>query len=258
MAKQHFNDLTQVKLWKSDGSPLSFNIFVTTFLEFGANEARRRYLQRLTKANEKTKNGASDRTKEILDHCLPQGLSTLEHGVTLKGTGKFDVCVQDVSPLLNKELPCPDKPCFFNGVHIPLKDFRFHRFIGVSEFWYSVYDVFGLGGSYNASTLMAASSKYCSSDWKDIEDGHTKGQFPHVQDMSRLKSQCFKSGWLLNILYEGFGFPRESLPPPDSRPDRQHDLPVYFESVNEINNFTVSWTLGAVLHQVATSIFMDD
>ena len=245
MATRHKNDLTEINLRKFDGSQLSFRVFVTTFLGFGANEARRRYVQLLLDANKN-----ASQPESILDNCMPHGLKSTEHGATLSGTGRFDSCIQDTVPLLNKELPCPDDPCFFNGVHVPLADFKLHKFLGVSEFWYTSFDVYQLGGVYSPTTMLQASKKYCESSWDSIQSDHVSGKFPHVHDISRLQAQCFKSAWLLNILHKGFGFPKESMENPASTQPM-------FETINDINNFTVSWTLGAMLLQVSEDMYQD-
>ena len=255
MAQKHSDDLTEVKLRTLDGKDLSYKVFVTTFLGFGANEARRRYLDWLSKKNVTAiDDDNSKASSNLTDHCLPKGLVLKEHGQSVVGTGNFDTCLASLSPLLNKEKACPDTPCYFNGAHVPLKNLSIHKFLGVSEFWYSSYDVFNLGGPYNFSSLLQASRDFCGSDWTTITSNHSKGAFPNVQEQSRLEAQCFKSAWLLNFLHEGFGFPKDSLPGNESSSKHNVNPHFSFESVNSISNFSVSWTLGAMLVHVSESL----
>ncbi len=236
MSSRHQDDLTRVKLKCLDGSLLEFQVFVVTFLGFGANEARKRFVQHLT---------LSKNQSQWEDPCLPKGLERIESDRSLKGTGQFFNCLELLTPLLNKGQPCPDSPCFFNGVHMPLANFTFHQFLGVSEFWYTFYDVYQLGGPYNSTRMLNYSQNYCQKSWKEIQALQASGSYPSVHDTSRLELQCFKSGWLLNILHEGFGFPKQTtLSPPRS----------LFESVNQIHEKSVSWTLGAMLIHISESI----
>jgi Golgi apyrase len=101
MASTHSNDLTSLKLRTAFGHDLNYRVFVTTFLGFGVNEARRRYSENMTTG--------------IDDPCIPKGL-----GETKKA-GDLESCIAGVYPLLNKEMTCPDKPCLFNGVHAPIE-----------------------------------------------------------------------------------------------------------------------------------------
>ncbi|KAJ3277916.1 Golgi apyrase, partial [Borealophlyctis nickersoniae] len=47
MAALHGDDLTKMKMRSIDGTEVEYNVFVTTFLGFGMNEARRRYIEGL-------------------------------------------------------------------------------------------------------------------------------------------------------------------------------------------------------------------
>ena len=68
MAALHANDLTRIKLKTQEGSELDYQLFVTTFLGYGVNQARTRWVATL---NEK---------RTLQDPCLPKGYS--EEGMT--------------------------------------------------------------------------------------------------------------------------------------------------------------------------------
>lgn len=240
-------NLSDVRLRLIGGEEISHQVFVTTWLGYGTNKARERYVGEIIAHQEKLRSHSSldDHANHgpILDPCLPQDLSLHENSAypghddphsqrdhTLIGTGSFEECLKGVEPLLNKGAPCSHAPCPFGGVHVPHIDFSVSHFIGVSEYWYSSEHVFGLGGPYNFVQYERAASEFCQRDWNDILQQHRvskqKGRLGGVGEVekdggvvdtgvwdddveiSRLQMQCFKSAWLVNVLHEGIGLPR--------------------------------------------------
>lgn len=346
--KEHANDMMAVKLRTLGGRDAEYHVYTTTFLGYGMNEARRRYLGWLVERAQKQAAGlakelggkqaarsaegpqagvqllATDRrlvrraepvesdsprssrsTAEehiepdadttispspvqtavserpspkldapatlgaigpgenqtepinrltVLDPCLPKGATfkDREHlpshmtslNPTLVGTGSFSQCVLTTIPLLNKTVPCPDEPCLFNGVHIP-GGAPGHRpdmhFIGISEYWYTIENVFRLGGDYSYKDFADAARTFCAQDWNTTMRAFTSGQYPHVHDIERLEFQCFKAAWLINVLHEGLGIPKEYL----ADEDKEDMVPL--RSVNEISGLQISWTLGVMV-----------
>ena len=91
------------------------------------------------------------------DNCLPYKAiakaSYNDKDYHLKGTGDLSACMKDIKPLLNQSAACHTPPCSLNGVyqpHIPLDT----TFYGISEYWYSVYDVLNLKGYYNHEKVV--------------------------------------------------------------------------------------------------------
>ncbi|RKO88403.1 nucleoside phosphatase GDA1/CD39, partial [Blyttiomyces helicus] len=245
MARLHGDDLTPMKMRSIDGTEMKYSVFVTTFLGFGMNEARRRYID--------------SKAPVISDPCLPSGLSmddinhapkNTAHPPLLRGTGSFKTCLAAQLPLLNKSRPCSNSPCLFNGVHAPIADFGVHDFLGVSEYWYTSSDIYGLGGVYDHASFLAKSEEFCGYSWDHMLDLHARNTWPAVTDSARLRLQCFKSAWIINVLHEGLGIPRDRVTVANHTKSRTAGS---FESVDEIADFSVSWTLGAILlHAVAT------
>ncbi|KAG0371586.1 Golgi apyrase, partial [Mortierella sp. AD032] len=261
-SRAHANDLMAVHLQTLDGHTLEYNVFVTTFLGYGSNQARRRYVKDYLAANNKEllEEGDSPILTPIDDPCLPKNLQLSETHTTphvpLVGSGSFQECLKKVEVLLNKDKECHDEPCLFNGVHTPPIDFNINTFIGVSEYWYSSHDILGLGGAYDYAEFERKSAEFCNSEWDDIKNGPDYKNHPH----ERFEMQCFKSAWLTNVLHGGFGLPRfgekgalgseeqssEVLEKAEKSITKKNWRPP-FQSINAIKDIQVTWTLGAML-----------
>ncbi|KAJ2603319.1 Golgi apyrase [Coemansia sp. RSA 1722] len=245
----HQRDLAEVTLRSLDGSDMSFNVFVATFLGHGTNEARRRYVDQLRDVA-KTPEGAT--TPAIDDPCLPPGLTlpTVDGHTVLRGSGSFSQCVLATEPLLNKT-SCPVAPCLFAGVHAPEIDFGKQSFVGVSEYWYASHDYLGLGGVWDVDKFESQASKFCQTPWADVllmASGDAAA-------LARLQMQCFKAAWLVNVLHKGFGVPRDQHAPDNTDAvDRLAKSTAPFRSVNQVGDVEVSWTLGALLLKVSQTI----
>ncbi|KAF9495825.1 nucleoside-diphosphatase [Pleurotus eryngii] len=244
-SKEHHGDarnLIDVRLRLLSGQEIHHKVFVTTWLGYGTNQARERYVGKAINDYEAKNDQARGDT--IPDPCLPKDLQLIEEPIhqgmstshtrkqhKMLGTGSFEQCMKSTSSLLNKQAPCPDTPCLMNGIHVPPIDFSVSKFIGVSEYWYSSEHVFGLGGPYDFVQYERAASKFCSRDWAGIvrEHEHSRaqdrlggdgevaqkdgqivgvGQWGPEVELSRLEMQCFKAAWVANVLHEGIGMPR--------------------------------------------------
>ena len=241
------NNLIEVRLRLLSGEEIVHKVFVTTWLGYGTNQARERYVAQAINAFESHRPANPDPTPDtIFDPCLPKDLklvgqplrppSASQHSKqphTLVGTGSFEQCLEKTSPLLNKDAPCSAPPCLLNGVHVPPIDFSGSHFIGVSEYWYSAEHVFGLGGAYDFVQYERAAVQFCQREWSDIlqqhknsqleggkerlggdgeveEDGRivSVGKWGDKVEIPRLQMQCFKAAWVVNVLHSGLGMPR--------------------------------------------------
>ena len=230
--------LVGVRLKLLSGKEIKHKVFMSMWLGFGTNQAREQYVAEVIKSAEgmETLNPVDSCT--IHNPCLPQDLALTEmvsshHPTphTLVGTGSFTQCLQETAPLLNKDAPCSDAPCLFNGIHVPHINFVSSHFIGVSEYWYSSEHVFGLGGPYDFVQYERAASQFCSRDWNRIVEQHETpkkagllggdrevmqtrngqvvetGKWDDRVEISPLPVQmpCFKVAWVANVLHEGIG-----------------------------------------------------
>lgn len=266
-AEKHANDLKLLRLRKIDGSADEYRVFVTTWLGFGANEARRRYVEALVDAL------GNDKTAELPDPCLPVGLKMTSKGKVLPidnsapyeapyliGTGKFDECIKRTSPLLDKDAPCLDEPCLMNGIHVPAIDFDVNHFIGISEYWHTTHEIFEMAykdKAYDFKTYQDRVKEFCEQDWTTIKAGVADKTWGKKIDEQIAYEVCFKASWLINVLHEGIGIPRVGIENgSESASNGTHDLVEAgktkgfldpFQAVNKIKSTEVSWTLGKMV-----------
>lgn len=274
-SEKHAEDLKLVRLRTIDGAAAEHRIFVTTWLGYGANEARRRFVEALLKDTK------DQDTIELEDPCLPKGLSISTKGdvllpgsktiqgqtPTLTGNGKFSECLNLTQPLLDKDAPCEDEPCLFHGVHVPAIDFDVNHFVGVSEYWHTTHEIFEMAHkdkAYDFNTYQRRVHDFCSDDWQHISNGIEKHRWGKKVDEKTAVEVCFKASWLINLLHEGIGIPRAGL---ENTPDGSHNgtkevlhhakekgYMDSFQAVDKIQDTEVSWTLGKMLLYASSQI----
>ncbi|KAL4802385.1 nucleoside phosphatase family-domain-containing protein [Aspergillus unguis] len=270
-SEKHANDLTLLRLRNIDGSTQEHRVFVTSWLEFGVREARRRYLDGLKNALD------VEGVKEFPDPCLPAGLRTTLDGKPyeeteaghqyLLGTGKFDECLRGTFPLLDKDAPCEDQPCLLHGTHVPAIDFDVNHFVGISEYWHTTHEVFEMGHTdkaYDLHTYQRRVEEFCSQDWDSIEQGISERKWGKKLDQELAYEVCFKASWVINVLHDGIGVPRVGLEPLSTSgangtkevlehgPSKSYvDA---FQAVNKIDSTEVSWTLGKMVLYAASQV----
>ena len=281
--------LVEVRLRLLGGEEILHQVFVTTWLGYGTNQARERYVALKMKEWEAHSNYAAE--KPIPDPCLPKDLllpgvpvdsdaghdSHMRTAHTFIGTGSFPQCVGHTAPLLNKAIACPDVSCLLSGVPAPAIDFSLSKFIGVSEYWYSSEHVFGLGGAYDFVQYERAATEFCSREWNDIAREHaesredvprSKSKWGNEVGIGRLRMQCFKAAWIVNVLHEGIGMPRivdsggnTTTNEVGSAAQKAEEKglgapagPPTFQSVDTIGDTAISWTLGKMVLEASKEV----
>ncbi|KAK2798753.1 hypothetical protein FQN50_008735 [Emmonsiellopsis sp. PD_5] len=268
-AEKHANDLTLMRLRNINGQSSEYRIFVTSWLGFGARQARSRYVKALLEATGNEKN------RKRPDPCLPSGLRTTLDGAILPsegavsgtdpylvGTGKFEDCLRETFPLLDKDAPCPDEPCLLNGVHVPAIDFDVNHFIGISEYWHTTHEIFEMAHkdkAYDFNTYQKRVKEFCGQPWDTIKEGVVDHKWGKKVDQETAYEVCFKASWLINVLHDGIGIPRVGIENTmGSGHNGTKEVLAHgkekgfldaFQAVNKIDSTEVSWTLGkAVLY----------
>lgn len=259
---KHADDLKIVRMRTLDGSPSEYKVFTATWLGFGANQARSRYVERLQEHYN------TDSTHELPDPCMPNGLRTTLDGelvesksdkTVLVGTGKFDECLTVTYPLLGKDKPCEDQPCLVNGQHVPGIDFDINHFVGVSEYWHTTHGVFsGKHKAYDLATYQNNVMEFCSRDWSDIEGDLDKRKKSPEKKAAEARLACFKASWLINMLYDGIGIPRVGLEGGAAndtvKDDGEKSFNDPFKPVDTIDGIELSWTLGKIVLYAAGQV----
>jgi Golgi apyrase len=273
-AQKHEEDLKLLRLRKLNGNDEEYKVFTTTWLGFGANQARTRYLESL-------KESTSASVKELPDPCLPSGLKLATDGTQLSatlpgqeqpqhllGTGDFAQCLRRTYPLLEKEKPCNDDPCLIGGVHVPAIDFDVNHFVGVSEYWHTTHQIFEMSQkhkAYDFHTYQSRVSEFCSQPWVDIAKGVDKNKWGKGVDVVVAEEVCFKASWLINMLHDGIGIPRIGLENfGDGRNvtkevikgAKENGFLNPFQAVNKIEDVEVSWTLGKMVLYASSEVPM--
>jgi Golgi nucleoside diphosphatase len=272
-SEKHWNDLKLLKLRRINGQELDYRVFVTTWLGFGANEARRRYVEKLLESY-------SAQEHEVPDPCLPRGITAKKTGEEIKpgsaelqgkdahliGTGMFPECLKRTYPLLEKEKACADPPCLLDGVHTPNIDFNVNHFVGVSEFWHTTHGVFKDSQkkkAYDFETYQKQVEEFCSQDWKSLEAGVASGKWGVKVDVKEVEEVCFKASWLINVLHMGIGVPRIGLEHMNSTTNKTEALIDNakdkgfidaFQAVDKIDGKELSWTLGKIVLYASSQI----
>ncbi|KAI3403148.2 YND1 [Candida oxycetoniae] len=257
--EKHKEDLSSVTIRNINGETQEWNVFVATWLGFGANEARKRYIEQmitLASVNEELHNN-------INDPCLPKGASiTYEfqgRPYKISGVGNFEMCTRSIYPLLMKSIPCEDEPCLFNGIHGPKLDFEKDKFVGISEYWYTANDIFQSGGEYDYKTFNLKAKGYCESNWEQILINAKNGQYSGLDPDKFLKDACFKATWVMNVLHDGFELPRLGIElnreeSGDADVNDVTEKHVPFKSAESVGGEELSWTLGKILLYASSQI----
>jgi Golgi apyrase len=273
-ADKHANDLKLLRMRTLDGKQAEYKVFTTTWLGFGVNQARQRYIQAMIDASY-----APD-AKELLDPCLPVGLTTTIDGepvepgkgagsdTVLIGTGRFVECVGQTNPLLGKDAPCADQPCLLHGQHAPAIDFSVNHFVGVSEYWHTTHELFEVSNNdkaYDFTKYQKLIQDFCSNNWEEIEAGVAEGKWGKKVTAKTAQEVCFKASWLINVLHDGIGVPKlgfdKSVNGPGFNMTKEHTAPPNgkgfldpFQAVDKIDDVEVSWTLGKMLLYAAGQV----
>ncbi|ORX39185.1 nucleoside phosphatase family-domain-containing protein [Kockovaella imperatae] len=270
------SDLHDISLRLLSGEDVHWPLFVASWLGYGTNKVRDRYLDNLL-ARARS-DGALD--KPIPDPCLPKDFVDTMSEVSFKGTGQFATCLTDLRPLLQHDLPCPTRHCLFGGVSTPFIDFEREDqrgFIGISEYWYTTQQVLGLGGVFDWGEWEKGMGEFCSREWSSIEKQveSEKGWGGAAVELSRLQMQCFKGAWISNVLHEGIGIPRlvdaggnDTLTGGSvgdtnaeaERRAREKGLAEkvkgkhHFQSMDEVGETAISWTLGKMVIEASKQV----
>ncbi|KAH9981397.1 nucleoside phosphatase family-domain-containing protein [Lactifluus volemus] len=281
-------NLMDVRLRLMGGEEISHKVFVTTWLGYGTNQARERYVGQVIKQYEHSRPPLTDESPPVVevieDPCLHRGLTLDESPVYSEPSTPHERTPHKRNVATSQPYgPCPDPPCLFNGVHVPPIDFSVSHFIGISEYWYSSEHVFGLGGPYDFVQYERAAQEFCGMPWNEIlrmheeskkrqsggqsggEDGQVVGleKWSDRVEVSRLQMQCFKAAWIVNVLHEGLRMPRIVDPGGNDttqgdeikdQAERKGLWRPWFQSMESVGDMAISWTLGKMVLEASKAV----
>lgn len=175
------DQLEVISLKLLSGEVVEWPVFAASWLGFGTNRVRERYLEQLLSnwKESASKSGVEtlDLSTPIPDPCLPSELvlhsTDPSRHPDFIGTGSFSQCIVDLLPLLGHSSPCPTAHCLFAGLPTPHIDFGREDqrgFIGISEYWYTAQQVLGLGGVWDWAEWEKGMGEFCGRSWKAIEE----------------------------------------------------------------------------------------
>lgn len=275
-AVKHAEDLTLLRMRRLDGTAMEFGVFVTTWLGFGVNQARMRYVEKLVEAS------GGDGVEELPDPCLPVGLKVTLEGKEIDpamekkagkkepyivGTGLFEECLSQTYPLLAKDSPCQQVSCLLTSKNAPAIDFDVNHFVGVSEYWHTTHEIFEATHDTKAYDLLTYQNRvkeFCGQSWRSIEDLVHSQKWGKKVDEETAMQVCFKASWLINVLHNGIGIPRVGI---EVGGNNRHNVTKEvveaatvkgfldpFQPVEKIGGVEVSWTLGKIVLYAASQI----
>lgn len=254
--------LHELRLRTVGGAPVHWHVFVNTWLGHGANQAhvrmRKQIVHELTSGNDHNDDDDDDDDEQAaIDPCLPRGAVDAQSidgkAYAFHGSGDFDACEARTKHLLS-ETPCPEgAACLFEALLAPDVSLAGQRFVGVSEYWYTLQDLFATNGKFDYASLAPKVNALCSSDWETIQDRLHAGELLKGGDTpfneNEIMQACFKSAWVLTVLRRGLNFALST-----QNPSLDHNFQDAFQSAIDIGGTEISWTLGRALLYASSQI----
>ncbi len=183
-------DLTP-SAWPANQPPLRFHVYTQTLLGFGANEARARYVQSLLRPLSPampTENASVSHTA-VSDPCLPVAMDNaweaeLPEYQPLQGAGDYAACRAALAAMIRGPFPdsaASERSSQANFVPGKAQPPMHMAWIGLSEYFYTHYDVFGLQGRYDAALFDAVASTWCARNAAELLHEYAAGRYPHAK-----------------------------------------------------------------------------
>ncbi len=161
--------------------------------------------------------------EELLAHPACYSINyKMPNGET--GTGDCEECANHILDKFNalcEGLECSGPHCIFKTAGIPLNN---DDFSAVSSFYY-VFKTLGLSENIQFEELKNKGCQICETDYQQLLQDH-----PYAKDY--VHQYCMASTYYWLLFKNGYKFPENSTK---------------ISPKNEINDFDITWTLGAVL-----------
>ncbi len=272
----------------------SYDVYSASFLGYGINSARKRYVESLIS------NAIKSNKNVINDPCLLQGHTQLvsvdnywgnddtkytsknpppntlsnssiplsKQEILLVGSSDWLSCRMNLAPLLEqKSCATGAGTCPFAGMYQPpLTPLVLSRqFFAFSEYWYSTTsEIFDLPpADFSGKTLESRSLELCTGSkanadlWERLYAKNTSWR----NTKERVKQYCFKAAWIDTLLYSGHKLPRDMNVP--SFEHKGYDGSIrknvnIVSPMNKVQGMEVQWPLGAILLKVTQLVKDND
>ncbi|KAJ1825692.1 Guanosine-diphosphatase, partial [Coemansia sp. RSA 2599] len=209
-------------------------LYQHSYLGFGLMQARKKIKTIIAQE-------ASSSGKFSVEHpCFPPGFReevTTTDGksqVTIKGASKdsldgkttAEACYREVRKIFNKDAPCSQKPCSFDGVYQPELDKTFvdNPFYIFSYFYDRTYPL-GVRDEFKLSDVKALTDKVCK---HDVSLFASKEQ---QEEVGAENHYCLDLSFQYALLRDGVGMPENRV----------------VRSTRKIKDAETGWCLGASL-----------
>jgi len=170
----------------------------------------------------------------------PEG-KFIENNVIIKGSGKYDECVELVYPLLNSTIPCTSDSCLFNNIYSPYTTFDDEKFVAIGKYW-DVVNVYHQAGLYDYDDFQKSAKEFCKTDWPIHLNDYNQGKYPDLRKPYDLALNCFRSAYIENIIHQGYKIPKKD------------NKAIPFTTIAYINGTEASWALGALIQRISKTI----
>jgi ectonucleoside triphosphate diphosphohydrolase 4 len=243
----------------SDGQGVSgaFDLYVTTYLGYGANAAGLAYTAALIeKADAKAGAGAATARPTsvqvpITDPCMLVGQTRTHEERVFVGTGDYDKCRLKLIPVLQTQKQCVKEPCSFDGRYQAAMREKMHLF-GLSEVWYTMNDVLHLTQEdYNEELFDTEMHGWCAQVFNGAKTKHDGGFWPGA-DEDRFGRQCFKAAYMSVFLHQGIGLVSDVDVDGPENNDIQIDTD--FTAADSVDGVDVEWSMGAALQLLTADL----
>ena len=164
-------------------------------------------------------------SKYIENPCYSLNYQTIIEDININGTGNFEECSKLIEVLF---IDSPE----FSFIKIPsIKTTK--NFIAMSSFYY-VNEFFNLNFNSTLNDLKNSSINFCLINFQELIKLYSNNEF--------ISNYCWYSIYQYNLLTKGYKF---------------NDNDYIIKKFNEINGIDLSWTIGAMLNEVAEIDFDD-
>ena len=201
-----------------DVSGKKYSIFARSYLGYGQNQARERYLAFIDKKANCAENSECVLKSPCHNKGFKESLTFYDKERIVEGTAEVKRCRKIIKEMFFCHLPNSQKCPFHDQPKLK------GEFYGFSSFYYVLTGIKAVcsdceNNKVSSRKIKFFSKSFCKKDYNELEDN------PFV------KNYCFGGNFIYELLTEGYRL----------------GLSKRIMVTNSLNGFKLGWTLGAVL-----------